>query len=218
MEGVTYWVTPSQVRTFANLDSTSGRYSDAALGSNILAAQQLIEQRTGRLFTAGSGTRKFTTEGRAQLAIPDVRSVTTVTLNGATLTEDETYWLVGDPRFPTVYTSIQFRAFGRNRSRWYLSVPDWWDRGLDMDSAYETSSLPNDLVITSTAWGWSEPPADVLHATKATAAWLTKRADALLGNAVQQPDGTVYAYDRYPPELDAIVSTYRVGEQAVQVF
>jgi hypothetical protein len=211
-------VTPAEVRTFANIDSTSGRYADAALGSNILAAQQLIEQRTGRLFTSGSATRKFTTEGRAQLAIPDVRGVTSVVLNGSSLTDGETYWLIGDPRFPAVNTAVQFRAFGRNRARWYLSVPDWWDRGLDMDTAYETSSLPNDLVITSTEWGWASIPYDVLHATKATAAWLTKRADALLGNAVQQPDGTVYAYDRYPPELDAIVSTYRVGEQAVQVF
>jgi hypothetical protein len=215
---VSYWVTPAQVRTFANLDSSTGRYSDAALGSNILAAQQLIEQRTGRLFTAGSATRKFTTEGRAQLAIPDLRSVQTVTLNGTNLTADETYWLIQDAAFPTIYTSIQFRAFGRNRAKWYLSVPDWWDRGLDMETAYETTSLPNDLVITSTEWGWADIPYDVMHATKAVAAWMTKRADALLGNAVQQPDGTVFAYDRYPPELDAILATYRVGEQMVSVF
>jgi len=212
------WISAADVRTYANLDGTAGRYSNGAIGSNILAAQQLIEQRTGRLFDAGSSTRKFTTEGRAQLAIPDLRSVQSVTLNGTALTADETYWLVPDPAYPTIYTAIQFRAFGRNRARWYLSVPDWWDRGLDMDTAYETTSLPNDLVITSTEWGWATPPWDVLHAVKVTAAWMTKRADGILANAVQGPDGTVFDYSQLPPEVNAVIATYRVGEQMVAVF
>ena len=211
------WVTATQVRTFANLDGTSGRYSDASIGSNILAAQALIEQRTGRQFDSTTGTRYFTTEGRAQLAIPDLRSVTSVTINGSTLAANETYYLLSDPRWPSVYVAIQFRSFSRGRQPWYLSVPDWWDRGLDMTNGYADSSMPNDLAIASNEWGWATPPADVLHATKATAAWLTKRADAMLGNAVSMPDGSVYAYDRYPPELDAVVATYRIGEQAVGI-
>lgn len=209
------WIAASDVRTFANLDGSSGRYSDAAIGSNILAAQTLLEQRTGRTFDASTGTRYFTTEGRAQLAIPDLRSVTGVTLSGTALTANETYWLIADPRWPTVYTSIQFRAFGRTRGRWYLAVPDWWDRGLDMDNAYETSSLPNDLAISSNEWGWSPAPADVRHAVKVLAAWMTKRADALLGNAVATPDGTVLDYSEIPPEVNAVIATYRSGEQAV---
>lgn len=209
------WISAADVRTYANLDGTAGRYSDASIGSNILAAQTLIEQRTGRQFDATTGTRYFTTEQRAQLAIPDLRSVTTVSLNGTELVANETYWLLPDPRWPGIYTSIQFRAFGRTRGRWYLAVPDWWDRGLDMGTSYEQSSLPNDLAISSTAWGWDPPPADVRHAVKALAAWMTKRSDALLGNAVQTPDGTVFDYSQMPPEVNAVISTYRVGEQAV---
>lgn len=209
------WISAADVRTFANLDATTGRYSDSALGSNILAAQQLIELRTGRTFDSSTGTRYFTTENRAQLAIPDVRTVTSVTLNGTTLSSGETYYLLPDPRFPGIHTAIQFRAFGRDRGRWYLSVPDWWDRGLDIDSPYETSSLPNDLAISSNEWGWSSPPADVRHATKVLAAWMTKRADALLGNAVQTPDGSVFDFSEFPPEVNAILATYRSGEQVV---
>jgi hypothetical protein len=214
---VNLWVTAADVRTYANIDSTAGRYGDAALGSNIRAAQQLIEQRTGRLFDATTGTRYFTTEGRAQLSIPDVRSVTSVVLSGSTLTANETYWLIPDRGFPAISTAIQFRAFGNGRAPWYLSVPDWWDRGLDMPNSYADSSLPNDLAITSDEWGWADKPADVLIAVKAVAAWLTKRADALLGNAVANPDGSVVAYDRYPPELEAVVATYRAADQMVGI-
>lgn len=211
------WISAADVRTYANLDGTAGRYSDAALGSNIRAAQQLIEQRTGRVFDAQTTSRTFTTEYRAQIAIPDVRSVSSVTFVGTALTANETYWLLPDPKFPTVYTAIQFRVYGRNRLNWYLGNPNWYDRGLDMRVPYSTSSMPNDLVITGD-WGWSPPPWDILHATKVLAAWLTKRADGVLANAVQAPDGTVFDYSQMPPEVNAVIATYRVGEQAVSIF
>ena len=213
------WVTAAQVRSFANIDTTTGRYADAVIGSNILAAQEYISQKSGRQFDATTGSRKFTTENRAQLSIPDLRSVVSVTLNGSALTADETYWLLPDRRYPTIYTAIQLRGFGRNRAPWYLGVPDWWDRGLDMEpTAYETSSLPNDLVIESNEWGWATLPSDVLHATKVLAAWLTKRADAMLGNAVQTPDGSIFDYSQYPPEVNAVIETYRGGEQVVAIY
>lgn len=209
------WISAANVRTYANLDGTAGRYSDAAIGSNIRAAQTMIEQRTGRTFESSSGTRYFTTENRAAIAIPDLRGVTAVTLNGTALTANETYWLLPDPRWSSIYSAIQFRPFGRSRERWYLSVPDWFDRGLDSSLTYGTSSLPNDLAVSSTTWGWDPVPDDVLHAVKVLAAWITKRSDALLGNAVQTPDGTVLDYSQMPPEVAAVISTYRAGEQAV---
>lgn len=213
------WISAADVRSFANIDSTTGRYSDAALGSNILAAQSLIEQRTGRQFSPQVATRYFTTEGRAALPIPDLRGVTSVTLNGTTLTANETYYLLPDPRYPAVFSAIQFRAFGvRRRGSWYLSVPDWWDRGLDMPNGYDDSSLPNDLVIVSSLWGWSPIPYDVLHAAKALAAWMTKRADGLLGNAVQTPDGSIFDYSEFPPELNAVVAAYQTGAQMVAIL
>jgi len=214
------WISAGDVRTYANLDSTTGRYSDAAIGSNILAAQTFLEQKTGRLFTPQTGARKFTTENRAAISIPDVRSVTSVVLNGTSLTDGETYWLLPDRTFggTGIYTGIQFRSFGRTRERWYLAVPDWWDRGLDMSRQYEQASLPNDLVITSSQWGWDPAPGDVRHAAKVLAAWMTKRADALLGNAVQTPDGSVLDFSRFPPEVNAVIETYRAAEQVVGVY
>lgn len=214
---MTLWISAADVRTFANLDGTTGRYSDAALGSNIRAAQTMLEQRTGRTFSPASGVRYFTTENRAAIAVPDVRAVISVTLNGEALTANETYWLLPDPKFPEIYTGIQFRSFGRGRAPWYLGVPDWFDRGLDLPSPYGTSSMPNDLAISSSSWGWEAPPYDVLHAAKVLAAWITKRADALLGNAVQTPDGSVFDYSQMPPEVSAVIATYKIGEQAVAV-
>jgi hypothetical protein len=216
---VNLWISAADVRAFANIDATNGRYSDAALGSNIRAAQQMIEQATGRQFDSTSGTRYFTTEGRASLAIPDVRSVTSVVLNGTALTENETYWLLPDSRFSQVNVAIQFRAFGvRRRGEWYLSVPDWFDRGLDLPGGQQESSLPNDLRIESSEWGWASPPDDVLHATKALAAWLTKRADGLLGNAVQTADGTVLDYSQFPPEFNAVKRSYSSGSQLIGIL
>lgn len=209
------WITAADLRTFANVPSTGSRYADAVLGSNILTAQALIERASGRFFDPASGTRYFTTEGRAALAIPDVRSVTSVTLNGTALTDGVTYHLLPDVRHSGVYVAIQFRAFGHRRGPWYKSVPDWWDRGLDMAGGFEDSSLPNDLAITSTAWGWDPLPYDVLHGVKALAAWLTKRADAMLAGGVQTPEGAIMDYSQWPPEAQAVVDQYRAGEQAV---
>lgn len=213
------WVTADDVRTFANLEGTTGRYADGPLGSNIMTAQSLLQRKAVRQWEIQTATAKtFDTEGRAQLAIPDLRSATSVTLNGAALVANESYWLIEDARHSGVYVAIQLRVFQDQyrRGSWWLGNPEWFDRGLDLPSHGGSSGEPNDLVITGT-WGWDPMPYDVLHGTKALAAWLTKRGDALLANAVQLPDGSVLDYSTWPPEAQDVVREYSRGTQAVVI-
>ena len=109
--------------------------------------------------------------------------------------------------------AVQVRLFGGD----YRSNPEWFDRNLDQPSYLSRrSSLPNDLSITGT-WGWASKPDDVLLGVKALAAWLTKRADAVLAGAVQNPDGSIMDYSRWPEEARAVVDLYRLGTQVTAV-
>ncbi len=208
------FLTAADVRTFANVTGTSGRYSDASLSSNILTAQGFIQRESHRLFeTRTAATLTFTTEGRGQLAIPDVRTVSSVTWDGATLTANETYWLLPDAKQSGVFVALQLRVL-RREGKWYLSNSEWWDRGLDWDRP--VTSQPNDLVIVGD-WGWDPLPYDVLHAVKVLAAWYTKRGDAILANAVQGPDGSILDYSTLPPEVSQVIRDYQRGTQATIV-
>lgn len=208
------WLTAADLRTYLGTSETSGRYADTPLGSNIRAAQGFLERRTGRQFDVQTATTKlFTTNGEAVVPIPDLASVTSITLQGATLDADETYWLHPDVRHSGVYVNVQLRTFGND----HRSNPEWFDRALDSPLyRYRRSSLPNDLSITGT-WGWASKPDDLLLGVKALAAWITKRADAVLAGAVQTPDGSIMDYSRWPEEARAAVDVYRRGEQAVSV-
>ena len=208
------WLPPTDLRLYLGSDLNAGRYSDAMLGSNIRAAQGYIERRSGRLFDVQADTTKtFTTNGQAVVAIPDLTSATTVTLQGTALDADETYWLHPDARFSGIHVAVQVRLFGGD----YRSNPEWFDRNLDQPSYLSRrSSLPNDLSITGT-WGWASKPDDVLLGVKALAAWLTKRADAVLAGAVQNPDGSIMDYSRWPEEARAVVDLYRLGTQVTAV-
>lgn len=209
------FITAADVRTFANISGTSGRYSDGSIGSNIIAAQGFIQRETARLFEQRDATAlTFTTEGRASISIPDIRTVSSVVWDGSTLTADESYWLLPDAKRSGIYVGLQLRLY-RTSGKWYYSNPEWWDRGLDWARG-DLGSEPNDLVVTGD-WGWGDLPYDVLHAVKVLAAWYTKRADAVLANAVQGPDGAILDYSVLPPEVTDCIRTYRRGTQAVSV-
>jgi hypothetical protein len=205
-------VTEVQVRAYLDVDGTGGKYSDPIIASNIRAAASYLERETSRQFEQQTNTTKyFTTEGRASLRIPDLRSATSITLQGAA----ESYWLLGANGGVT--TSIQFRAFGSGSRYGYLSNPEWFDRNLDRDWArYGSSSLPNDLVITGD-WGWDPYPSDFLHAVKVLAAWYTKRPASVLANVAFTPDGNVLNYGDFPPEVSAFIRSWKLGEQLVAV-
>lgn len=206
-------VTEAQVRAYLDVDGTGGKYADPLIASNIRAAAAFLERATSRQFEAQTNvTKHFTTEGRAALRIPDLRSVTSVSLQGSGLVADESYWLVGGNG--GTYTTLQFRAFGSGGSYSYLSNPQWFDRNLDR---YPWStSLPNDLAITGD-WGFDPYPPDFLHAVKVLAAWYTKRPASVLANVSITPDGNVLNYGELPPEVTGFIRSWKVGEQLVSV-
>jgi hypothetical protein len=209
-------VTVAQVRAYLDVEGTSGKYSDPVITSNIRAASAFIERATGRQFEAQTNvTKTFTSNGAAALRIPDLRSASSITLQGAALDADESYWLVTDNH--GIYTTLQFRAFGTGYGPSYLSNPQWFDRNLDRDwSRYGTSSLPNDLVITGN-WGHDPLPQDLLHATKVLAAWYTKRPASVLANTAFTPDGNTLTYSDYPPEVLNFIESWKLGAMLVAV-
>lgn len=206
-------MTPAQVRAYLDVEGTSGKYNDALITSNIRASSAFLERSTGRQFEAQTNvTKTFTTNGMASLRIPDLRTTTSVTLQGATLDADESYWIVSDNH--GVYTSIQFRAFGTGGYRSYLSNPEWFDRNLDR-YPYGTS-LPNDLAITGD-WGHDPLPEDLLHACKVLAAWYTKRPASVLANTSLTPDGAILQYSEYPPEVLNFIKSWSLGPMLAAV-
>ena len=217
------FVSVQDVRDYLSLNApgSDSKYSDATISSNIRSAGWTLEQACGRYFGQQTLTLKFSTDGRAQMAIPGLATATSVTLQGTTLTADTTYWLLPDDQQTGVYTGIQFRAFRRGPvNQPWLGNPQWFDRNLDSPfypGNYGLGgTLPNDLVITGT-WGYASIPDPVLLATKALAAWYTLRPDALLSGNRFTPDGNVFDLSRYPTEVGQFIADWKGGEQAVLV-
>lgn len=214
--------TVAQVREYMDLNAvaSSSKYTDSTIGSNIRAAGAWLERRTGRVFgNQAATTRKFTTHTKASLTIPGLRTATSVTLDGVALVADETYWLLPDAQQTGLYTGIQFRSWGKGSAPWYLGVPDWWDRGLDMPGQPGGSGggLPNDLVIVGD-WGYVDDatmPEEVRHVAKVLAAYFTKRPDSLLGGALATPEGGAVDLSQFPIEVQAFVAEWRL-EQGVE--
>lgn len=218
------FVSIQQVRDYLALNApgTDSKYSDATIGSNIKAAGWTLERAIGRYLGTQSLTKKFSTDGRAQVAIPGLATTTSVTLQGTTLTADTTYWLLPDDQQTGVFTGIQFRAFRRpgSSSDWWKGNPEWFDR--DLDSPFYPGNyglggtLPNDLIIVG-VWGYTTIPDPALLATKALAAWYTLRPDALLSGMRFTPDGNIFDLSKYPTEVAAFIAEWKGGEQAVLV-
>jgi hypothetical protein len=208
-------VTAASVREYMGLNASSSdsRYSDSTIGSNIRAAGAFLERHTGRYIGDQTLTLKFTTEQRAWVPIPGLRTATSVTLNGTALVADSGYYLIPDMQQTGVYTGIQFRPFiTREASPWWLGHSDWFDRGLDlrnpMTGTGYTRSVPNDLVIAG-SWGYTDAimPEDARHAAKVLAGYITKRPDALLSGGVATDSGT-FDLSQYPIEVSDFIHQY----------
>lgn len=207
------WLTPADLRAYMGWDQTTGRYADAPLGSNIRSAQGLLERQTGRQFDVQTGTTKvLTSHGRSVVSIPDLRTATSITLQGAALEADSTYWLLPDSRHSGVYVNLQLRPFGGD----FRGNPEWFDRNLDQPWYAPGAGLPNDLSITGD-WGWTDKPDELLIGVKALAAWLTKRADAVLAGGVVDQSGNVFDYTQWPTEAQAARKVFLRGSQMESV-
>lgn len=217
------FVTAEQLRTYMGLeaDSTS-RYSDGTLGSNIRAASNWLERRTNRwLWNRPGITLTLTTNGKASLQIPGLRTVTSVTRSGSTLDVDSGYWLIPDERQTGLYTALALRGTGRGDS--YLANPQWFDRNLDhpywRSGPGGSGSLPNDLVIVGD-WGFldaSTTPEEVLHVTKVLAGYFTRRPDAVLSGALTTEFDGSFDLANLPVEVQAFVTAWSLRPMASAV-
>jgi hypothetical protein len=205
------FVNASNVRSFAGITGINEPWSEANLGSNIRAASALLQRLTWRQFEAQSATKKFTSHGDSFVAVPDLRSVNSLTHNESAQTLDTDYYLVPDALQTGVYLGIQFASYGRRAG--YLSHSDWFDRNLDR---WYPSHIPDNVVING-EWGHSPLPEDLLYATKALAAFLTKNPDALLTGFTQTPDGTLVEAGDLPKVVVSFIQTWKVGTAVVSV-
>ena len=213
------FATPAQLRVYLDTTNSVGRYSDSNLDFLLQTASEQLERATGRLITASaSNTAKtFTTHGRAVITIPDLRTVSTVTIGGSALTADETYWLVPSAQANDIYTAIQVRAFrGGMGGPWYLHYPEWFDRNLDspLYAAGFDRSLPNDLVITG-LWGWTSVPVVWRLAAMALAGYYLKHSDALLVGAGATTEEALLDFSEFPSEAQRLIHDWQLGEQVV---
>lgn len=206
------FVNPDDVRGYLQATGTTGQWSDGLIGSNIRAASGNLQRWTNRQFGAQPATtKKFTSLGRSFLVIPDLRTATTVTLNGSPLIEDETFFLQDDRHQTGVHVGIEFP----NRFD-FLRTKDWFDRGYDspLFRSRLRTGLPNDLVMLGD-WGHDPLPAEVLHASAVLAAFYTIRPDALLSGARQTPEGNVFDLSRLPLEISGFVSDWKLDAPLV---
>ena len=207
-------VTAAGFRSFMEWSGTSGRKSDTNLGVILNSASDFLERRTGRLITSsGSNTaRTFTSNGRAYVSIPDLRTASTVTVQGAAQTVDAGYYLIPSRQSPSIYVGVQLRPFGQGG---YLGNPDWFDRNLDTFyyTGRDVTSLPNDLVITG-LWGWTFTPYQWLMGIYAMAGYMYQHADALFSGARATPEGNIFDLSQLPSEVRALVEDWSLGEMA----
>lgn len=214
------FITAEQLRDYLHLDADANdeRYGDELLGSNIRAASSFLQRITRRQFEQQDDyARSFTTNGKANIVIPDLRSATSVTLQDSGLDANQTYWLISDPVEPSVFTAVQVRPFG---SYHYKGNPQWFDRNLDRDyrRGYTAGSLPNDLVIVGD-WGYApeDYPEDLLLATKILAAWHTRRPESVLANVRLTPEGSELRYGDLPKEVQRFVDDWQLTENIAAI-
>jgi hypothetical protein len=222
------FIAASDVRDYLQQPSTTGRFSDAQIGSNIRAASAYLQRKTGRQFEAQDNTSKtFTTLGRAIINIPELRAVDTFSKAGSAQTTDQ-YDLLPDRHTSGVYTGVQFRVpYGGGMS--YKSDPMWFDRNLDRPNyaggaAWGYSSEPNDLVIVGD-WGYNPQipgtaptmPDEILHAVKVLASFYTLRPQSVLAGAQVTPEGALLTYRELPVEVRLFLEEWTLGEQAAVI-
>ncbi len=160
---------------------------DALLTELLERATAVIEQYTGRKFTASSATRRYGYEAlRDALTImldDDLQSTSSITSGGV----DVTSACVLMPRNGPPYTAIRL-------------IGDCWDVSDD--------STP---VEVTGAWGFSAtPPADIVQACLRLAAYYYRQRDAQVFDVTAIPDqGIITIPKGTPADVREILSRYR---------
>ena len=208
------FVDPQVVRDIlqVNASQATTQWSNALIGSNIATASENLQRWTHRQFEPqGSNlavTRTFSTNGAGSIHLPDLRGASSVTLGGGALTENESYSWTRDSQFPEVFVGIEFPSRTAAWSRG-LNTFDINYNHLRWDGRIQT--LPGDLSITSTQWGWVPYPNALLHATAVLAAYYTLRSDALLSSAINRlEEGVIFDLSRYPIEVQDFVTNFKI--------
>ena len=230
-----YIVSPTDVRDYLELNSpgSTSRYTDASIGSNILAAQDYLERRTGRYFVdrpSITWTRENATMLQAQVSIPGFRSFTSVTWGGAALTvgfaagDTASVWALPDALNSGIYVALQFRAWRADSDRpWYLADSNWWDKALDnpfypgnWGGGYAWTSMPDDLVVVGDGgYPAGSEPYFLRHAVKVLAAFYTQRGPTILADTIITPAGGVMQASRLPGEVMDFIADWKIGGQQV---
>ena len=230
-------VSAESVRDYLELNSpgSSSKYSDATIGSNILAAQSQLEQETHCYLSDHPATTWATTTMlQAQVPIPRFRNFSTVNWGGSALTitlpgdlsGSGSCWAIPDDLQTGTYVAIQFRAWRADSDApWWLADRMWFDKLLDSPfypgnrgGGYAWTSLPNDLVIIGDGGyaAGTEPP-QLLHAVKVLAGFFTMRPASILADVAITPQGGVINYTRLPQEVLSFISDWRIGKQAASM-
>lgn len=228
---MTLIVSVAEVRDYLRLETNNptgnSQYTDNTIGSNILAAQDALEHSTNRWLvdrTAASWTG--TTMFAPIVALPGFRTFTTITWNGTAQAfsgSGATVFPLPDAQGTGLYTALQFRTIrpSYGRGAWYLSDPQWFDKGLDLPlSGYRgaDTSAANDLVIVGDGgYASGSEPYALRHAVKVLASFYTKRPDSILADVAITPAGGVLNYSQMPPEVADFVGRWRGGSQMVSV-
>lgn len=245
-DGTAVWtpytlITPQTLRDMMGWDTdTAGQaqpsHTDTVLGNYLLDAIDELEKSTRRYFINKPGkTWQTTSYGRPILALPGIRTASSVTWMGAVQTagivgQGSGYMLEPDAQQTGVYTAIAFRPMRADGSGpWWLSLggatTNWFDTGAD--SPYDPRNYGGGYVNTSTEqdtvlvgdWGYApgSEPNSFAHALGILSGWMAMRPLAILADSVITPQGGVISYSQMPPEVRQFVSDWTAGTQAVSL-
>ena len=227
---MTLTVSAAQVRAYLSLEAgnptNSPSKSTEQIESNILAAQEVLERATGRLFVNRPATTyTATTMLRAIVPVPGFRAFTSVSAYGSALVVNQAVWPLPDAQNSGIYTALQFRPFRGDLHEWWIANPQWWDAALDnpfypgnYGGGYAWTSMPNDLsVVGDGGYAPGSEPFSWLLAVKQLAAFYTLQPAALLAATIVTPQGGVISYADLPDTVVNFINSWRTGQQAVSV-
>jgi hypothetical protein len=201
--------TLSDLKTYIGI---IGSGDDVLLQTCLDAGTAQAQRDTGRTFAYSSNNvRDYSTDGQFAITIADIPktdSTRVVTLNGATITETQGYWLLPDRRNPDISVTIQLLPFDRTRADWFKTDPQWWDKNLDRFwQRYGT--IPLDLRIASYV-GHPVWTADVTHEVTFLSAWFYWRAKSGASGVIQTPTGETIDLGAEPVSSPVFVRNWQV--------